>query len=306
MSALINHNFNLDKALECAGLLKETNAYQIISSNRSFGGLHLRIQHQSSSNKCDMIIGVYLPPSVLSDAPHNAPSLYWLSGLTCTDQNFLQKSGAMRKASQLGLVLICPDTSPRGKDVANDDGYDLGQGAGFYVDATEEPWEKHFNMYSYVTKELIEFCEKHLPITKLRSISGHSMGGHGALTLALKNPKKYQSVSAFSPICNPSQVPWGQKALSTYLGEDTDLWKAHDATELVKNASERLAFLIDQGSDDEFLAEQLSTEVFKQICQEYQHPATIRMQAGYDHSYFFIASFIDEHLEHHAKALKLI
>lgn len=296
----------LENALACAGLHKQSADYEIVSSNRSFGGVHCRIKHKAQTTSCEMIIGVYLPPSVLTDDKSAAPALYWLSGLTCTDQNFLQKAGAMQKASELGLVLICPDTSPRGENVADDEGYDLGQGAGFYLNATQEPWTKHFQMYSYITEELIEFCEQALPITNKRSISGHSMGGHGALTMALKNPKKYQSVSAFSPICNPSNVPWGQKAFSHYLGNNEQDWKEYDATELLSHAFERLPLLVDQGVDDEFLHEHLSTETFAQACKNQQHPANIRMQTGYDHSYFFIASFIDEHIEHHAKALNLI
>jgi len=295
-----------NNALRCAGLNKESSEYEILACNRSFGGLHLRIKHMAKSTKCDMIVGVFLPPNVLTDDSNAAPALYWLSGLTCTDQNFLQKAGAMKKASDLGLVLVCPDTSPRGEDIANDPGYDLGQGAGFYVDASQEPWKPHFQMYSYITKELLEFCEKVLPITDARSISGHSMGGHGALTIALKNPEQYRSVSAFSPICNPSQVPWGQKAFSAYFGDNQTAWTEHDATELLKQTVKRLPLLIDQGTDDEFLEEHLSTEVFAQACKEQNHPATIRMQNAYDHSYFFIASFIDDHLEHHAKALNLI
>ena len=296
----------LAKALHCAGLDLNSSDYEVVSSNRSFGGVHCRVKHASKTTHCDMIIGIYLPPSVLTDDRSKAPALYWLSGLTCTDQNFLQKAGAMQKASELGLVLICPDTSPRGEEVANDDGYDLGQGAGFYLNATQKPWAKHFQMYSYATEELIEFCEQILPISNKRSISGHSMGGHGALTIALKNPEKYQSVSAFSPICNPTNVPWGQKALSNYLGSNKADWAEYDATLLLEETNDRLHLLVDQGSDDEFLQEHLSTDVFAQACKQHNHPATIRLQAGYDHSYFFIASFIDEHLEHHAKALNLL
>lgn len=296
----------LENALKCAGLDTKSTSYEIVSSNRSFGGLHLRLKHVSNSTHCDMIIGVYLPPTVLTEDDFKIPALYWLSGLTCSDQNFLQKAGAMQKAAELGLALICPDTSPRGEGVADADGYDLGQGAGFYLDATQEPWAKHYQMYSYVTDELITFCEQHLPINKKRSISGHSMGGHGALTIALKNPKKYQSVSAFSPICNPSNVPWGQKAFTSYLGKNTQDWHNYDAKQLLEHALKRLPLLIDQGVNDEFLHEHLSTDTFAQACKQHKHPATIRMQDGYDHSYFFIASFIDEHLEHHAKALNLI
>ena len=304
MENFIPTDFNLDIALDHAGIDKSK--VEIISSNRSYSGLHLRLKHYSNFLKCDMIVGVYLPPSVLIDEAFKAPSLYWLSGLTCTDQNFLQKAGAMKLASELGLVLICPDTSPRGENVADADAYDMGQGAGFYVNASESPWSEHYQMYDYVNEELISWCEANLPITKIRSISGHSMGGHGALTIAFKNPGKYQSVSAFSPICNPSQVPWGQKALSTYLGEDSDKWSEYDATILLKDLKERLFLLIDQGTADEFLAEQLSTLTFLKACDALDHPHSIRMQEGYDHSYFFIASFIDDHLRHHAAALGLV
>lgn len=293
---------NIERALLTLGIDKES----VVASNVCFGGLHLRIKHQAKIVNCEMIVGVYLPPSVLSDAVKKAPALYWLSGLTCTDQNFLTKAGAMQKASELGLVLICPDTSARGEGVANDEGYDLGQGAGFYVDSTQEPWLPHFQMYSYVTKELVEWAESNLPITSQRSISGHSMGGHGALTLAFKNEGMFKSVSAFAPICNPTQVPWGKKAFTAYLGNDESSWKEYDATELLSDLAERLPLLIDQGKDDSFLAEQLSTETFSQACQKHGHPATINMRAGYDHSYFFISTFINEHLEHHAKALGLI
>lgn len=304
MENLIATDFNLDTALEHAGIDKSK--VEVVSSNRCFSGLHLRLKHSSTTLDCDMIVGVYLPPAVLVDEAFKAPSLYWLSGLTCTDQNFLQKAGAMKLASELGLVLICPDTSPRGPDVADDEGYDLGQGAGFYVNATQEPWSPHFQMYDYITGELISWCESHLPINQQRSISGHSMGGHGALTIAFKNPGVFRSVSAFSPICNPSKVSWGQKALTQYVGNDTEIWKQHDATELLSGLSERLDLLIDQGTDDEFLAEQLSTLSFREACKAHDHPHNIRMQEGYDHSYFFITTFINDHLMHHAKALSLI
>lgn len=304
MENLKHVEFNLDHALSTAGIDKSK--VEILSSNRSSSGLHCRLKHYSTTLKCDMVIGVFLPPSVLTQDSFKAPALYWLSGLTCNDQNFLQKAGAMKLASELGLVLICPDTSPRGDNVANDAGYDLGQGAGFYVNAIEKPWSEHFHMYDYVTRELIDYCEEHLPISDQRSLSGHSMGGHGALTLAFKNPGKYRSVSAFSPICNPSQVPWGQKALQTYLGDNKESWKQHDATELVANLEERLPLLIDQGTEDEFLAEQLSTQTFADACKANNHPLDLRMQEGYDHSYFFIATFIDDHLRHHAKALGLM
>lgn len=300
MENLKQEAFNLKRTLALAGIDNE----HLVSVNRCFGGLHLRLKHYAETLKCDMIIGVFLPPGVLTDEALKAPALYWLSGLTCTDQNFLQKAGAMKTASELGLVLICPDTSPRGDNVANDEAYDLGQGAGFYLNATQEPWAKHYQMYDYVACDLVSWCEKQLPITTSRSISGHSMGGHGALTIAFKNPGMYQSISALAPICNPGNVPWGKKALRNYLGDNQSEWKEYDALELLKDLEERLPLLIDQGTDDEFLA-QLSTQDFAKACKQHKHPATIRMQGGYDHSYFFIASFIEDHLHHHATALQL-
>lgn len=295
--------FDLDKALAVAGVDKQK--IELLAGNRCFDGLHLRFKHQAATLNCEMIVGVYLPPSVLIEGSEKAPALYWLSGLTCSDQNFLTKAGALQKASELGLVLICPDTSPRGDAVPDDDSYDLGQGAGFYVDATEPPWSENFKMYSYITKELIAWCEEHLPIRGARSISGHSMGGHGALTIAFKNPGMFRSVSAFSPICNPSQVPWGHKAFNAYLGSDMSDWLQHDATELLKTLDERLPLLIDQGTQDQFLQEQLSTQTFAAICQQNQHPLTLNMHDGYDHSYFFVSSFINQHLVFHGKALGL-
>ena len=294
--------FTIDRALATAGV--NTSNVELVASNRCYGGLHLRLKHSVQTLNCDMVVGVYLPPQVLLEDSGKVPALYWLSGLTCTDQNFLTKAGALKMASELGLVLVCPDTSPRGDDVANDEAYDLGQGAGFYVDASKAPWKQHYQMYSYVTQELIEWSEENLPITNVKSISGHSMGGHGALIAAFKNPGVYRSVSAFSPICNPTKVPWGQKAFQAYLGDESG--QNYDATELVKNLEERLPLLIDQGTQDQFLEEQLSTQDFAHVCKQYNHPLTLNMRDGYDHSYFFISSFIDEHLVHHAKALGLI
>ncbi|NNC97769.1 MAG: S-formylglutathione hydrolase [Gammaproteobacteria bacterium] len=300
MENLKQEKFDLNQALETAGVVN----VDVVSANRCFGGLHLRLKHYAESLKCDMIVGVYIPPSLLTDEAFKTPALYWLAGLTCTDQNFLQKAGAMRTASELGLVLICPDTSPRGDGVPDADAYDMGQGAGFYLNATQEPWAKNYQMYDYVACELVAWCEKHLPITSARSLCGHSMGGHGALTIAFKNPGTYRSVSALAPICNPCNVPWGQKALANYLGEDKQAWVQYDAMELLANARERLPLLIDQGTDDEFLA-QLKTQDFAKACKQHKHPAVIRMQDGYDHSYFFIATFIDDHIHHHARALGL-
>ena len=229
-----------------------------------------------------------------------------LSGLTCTDQNFMQKAGAQKKAAQLGIAIVCPDTSPRGLDLPGEhDSYDFGSGAGFYLNATRQPWAPHYRMYDYVVKELPQLVEGHLPVTEDRSISGHSMGGHGALIAALKNPGHYRSVSAFAPIANPSECPWGQKAFGGYLGDDPKIWEEWDATLLIPGASERLPLLVDQGTADDFLESQLNPEALVDACEKVHHHINLRMHRGYDHSYFFIASFIDDHLEHHAQALGL-
>ena len=277
---------------------------EIVSSNKSFGGWHKRYRHRSSSLNCDMVFAVYLPPQAEQGA--KLPVLYWLSGLTCTDENFMQKAGAQRMAAELGLIIIAPDTSPRGEGVADDanGAYDFGLGAGFYVNATQEPFASHYRMYDYLVDELPALIEANFPVTDARGISGHSMGGHGALTIALKNPGRYRSVSAFSPIVAPSQVPWGEKAFTAYLGPDREAWKAWDATELVRTAAEKLPILIDQGQADEFLDSQLKPWLLEEAAQAAGHPLVLRMQPGHDHSYYFIASFIGEHIAHHAAALK--
>ena len=272
-----------------------------IEHHASFGGRQEVWQHASRSTGTDMKLGVYLPPAAL--AGEKCPVLYWLSGLTCTEQNFITKAGAQQFAAQHGLIVVAPDTSPRGEGVANDAAYDLGQGAGFYLNATEEPWAPHFRMEDYVVDELPALIEQHFPASAARGIFGHSMGGHGALTLALRHPGKYRSVSAFSPIVAPSQVPWGQKALKAYLGDDLAAWQAHDAVALIASVTERLPLLVDQGDADEFLAEHLKPELLQAACDKAGHPLTLRMQPGYDHSYYFIASFMGDHVAHHAKAL---
>ena len=272
-----------------------------IEHHASFGGRQEVWQHASRSTGTDMKLGVYLPPAAL--AGEKCPVLYWLSGLTCTEQNFITKAGAQQFAAQHGLIVVAPDTSPRGEGVANDAAYDLGQGAGFYLNATEEPWAPHFRMEDYVVDELPALIEQHFPASAARGIFGHSMGGHGALTLALRHPGKYRSVSAFSPIVAPSQVPWGQKALKAYLGDDLAAWQAHDAVALIASVTERLPLLVDQGDADEFLAEHLKPELLQAACDKAGHPLTLRMQPGYDHSYYFIASFIGEHVAWHAQAL---
>jgi S-formylglutathione hydrolase len=215
----------------------------------------------------------------------------------------MTKAGAQGWAAEEGIAVIFPDTSPRGEGVANDDAYDLGQGAGFYVNATQAPWAAHFRMHDYVVEELPALVEAHFPANGARAISGHSMGGHGALVIALRNPGRYRSVSAFSPIVAPMRVPWGEKAFTAYLGDDRDAWKPWDATELVAGAEERLPLLVDQGDADEFLAAQLKPELLRAACEAAGHPLTLRLQPGYDHSYYFIASFIGDHVAHHAKAL---
>jgi S-formylglutathione hydrolase len=229
--------------------------------------------------------------------------LYWLSGLTCNEQNFITKSGAQRYAAEHGIILVAPDTSPRGEDVADAEGYDLGKGAGFYLNATQAPWSRHYRMHDYVVSELPALVEAAFPASDVRAISGHSMGGHGALVIALKHPGRYRSVSAFSPIVAPSQVPWGQKAFTAYLGEERNAWKQWDAVELVSGAEERLPLLIDQGDADDFLVTQLRPELLQAACEAAGHPLQLRLRPGYDHSYYFIASFIGEHIAHHASAL---
>ncbi len=279
-------------------------SFETIARQRCFGGWQLRCRHRSETLDCDMTFAVYLPPQA-GQAGAQLPVLYWLSGLTCTDENFTQKAGAQRLAAKLGIVIVCPDTSPRGAQVPSDpDGaWDFGLGAGFYVNATEAPWDRHYRMHDYVVHELPVLVEANFPVSQRRGISGHSMGGHGALVCALRNPGHYRSVSAFSPICHPSVVPWGEKALSRFLGADKAAWKDWDACELIASAGERLPLLVDQGADDSFLQSQLRPELLDAAARAAGHPLELRMQAGYDHSYYFVASFIDDHLRHHAAAL---
>ncbi|MDN5781258.1 MAG: S-formylglutathione hydrolase [Luteimonas sp.] len=266
-----------------------------------FGGWQDVYRHRSEVLGCDMTVGVYFPPQA---AQGPCPVLYWLSGLTCNEQNFITKAGAQRYAAEHGIILVAPDTSPRGEGVADDAAYDLGQGAGFYLNATREPWAKHYRMHDYIVDELPAWVEADPAASNVRAISGHSMGGHGALTIALRNPGRYRSVSAFSPIVAPSRVPWGEKAFTAYLGDDREAWKQWDAVELIASASERLPLLVDQGDADEFLAHQLQPELLRAACEAAGHPLELRMQPGYDHSYYFIASFIGEHIAHHARALR--
>ena len=280
-----------------------------IGSNLSFGGQQLRYRHHSNILNCDMTFSIYLPPQA-KQAP--VPVLYWLSGLTCSDENFVTKAGAQQHAAEYGIAIVCPDTSPRGEGVPDDQesAYDFGLGAGFYINATEQPWATHYQMYDYVVEELPALINAEFPVDGSKvAISGHSMGGHGALTVALKNPERYCSVSAFSPICSPINCPWGQKALSKYIGDESQgHWNSQDTVELVKAADDQLKqsmpVLIDQGDADNFLAEQLNTQLLIDTAEQVGFPIQIRFQSGYDHSYFFIASLIGEHIRFHSNYLR--
>ncbi|MTI15193.1 S-formylglutathione hydrolase [Sansalvadorimonas verongulae] len=273
---------------------------EISSATKSFGGWHKQYTHRSDALHCDMRFAIYLPPRADTE---NVPVLYWLSGLTCTDENFMQKAGAHKLAAELGVAIVAPDTSPRGDNVPDDKegAYDFGLGAGFYLNATQPPWSRHYQMYDYVTKELPALVETHFPVTDVRSISGHSMGGHGALMIALRNPERYRSVSAFSPICNPVSCPWGKKAFMGYLGEDKTQWLQYDACELMTKTTQPVPALVDQGTNDSFLKEQLKPEALEQAARHSNYPLELRRQEGYDHSYYFIASFIEDHLRFHAR-----
>ncbi|MDZ7785121.1 MAG: S-formylglutathione hydrolase [Halioglobus sp.] len=274
-----------------------------IAENKCFGGRQLRFTHRSDALACDMTFSVFLPPAA-EQGP--VPVLYWLSGLTCTDENFVTKAGAQREAAARGVAIVAPDTSPRGEGVPDDpDGaYDFGLGAGFYVNATQAPWSTHYHMYDYVVEELPALVTSKLPLDGQRTaIFGHSMGGHGALVIALRNPGRYRSVSAFAPICSPLTCPWGEKALGNYLGDDRTQWADYDACTLLRAATGQPTLLVDQGDADNFLDEQLQPHLLERAAAEADYPATIRMQPGYDHSYFFIATFIAEHIDFHSRHL---
>jgi S-formylglutathione hydrolase len=263
-----------------------------------FGGSQEFYKHESRVNNAPMTFAIFLPEQIKHK---KLPVLYWLSGLTCTEENFVIKAGAQRMAAELGIVIVTMDTSPRDLGIeGEDDSYDFASGAGFYLNATEAKWSKNYNMYDYVTKELPEIIESNFNVNNNKSISGHSMGGHGALMIALRNPGKYQSVSAFSPIVAPTQNPWGQKAFTGYLGENESAWQQYDTCALVKTAQEKLPLLVDQGSNDEFLTEYLKPELLSAVCKEYNHPLNLRIQDGYDHSYYFIATFIEDHVKYHS------
>ena len=274
---------------------------QQIARNKVFGGWQKRYRHQSQVLGCEMVFSVFLPPQA-ERGP--VPVLYWLSGLTCDDQNFVTKAGAQRYAAEYGLAVVAPDTSPRGNDVPDNDAWDVAKGAGFYLNATEAPWSQHYRMYDYIVEELPALINETQPVDATKcGIFGHSMGGHGALTIALKNTERYHSVSAFSPICAPMQCPWGEKAFNLYLGPDQSTWQKYDASVLIAEVDTKMPLLIDQGTADDFLSAQLKPELLQAACDACNHPLTLRMQPGYDHSYYFVSSFIGDHIKHHADAL---
>lgn len=275
---------------------------ETVKSHVVHGGTLRYLKHDSATTGTPMTLSVFVPAG---EGPF--PVLIWLSGLTCTEDNFTTKAGAYKAAAEHGVIIVAPDTSPRGEGVADDAAYDLGQGAGFYVDATQAPWVPHFRMENYVTGELIELIDAQFPTTKTRSIFGHSMGGHGALTLALRHPELFKSVSAFAPISSPTRCPWGEKAFTAYLGEDRTQWARHDAALLIEGGAAQGVYddiLVDQGDADAFLTDQLKPELLTAAAQKAGQGLTLRMQPGYDHSYFFMASFVDDHVAFHAKRLK--
>ncbi len=278
---------------------------ETLSQNRSHGGTQGVYRHASGETGTEMTFSVFLPPQ--AEAGGKLPVVWYLSGLTCTHANVTEKGDYRRACAELGLIFVAPDTSPRGPDVPDDEAYDFGQGAGFYVDATQEPFAANYRMDSYVTRELPALIGDHFPVDLDRQgITGHSMGGHGALTLALRNPDRYRSVSAFAPIVAPGQVPWGEKALGRYLGPDRAAWRAHDAVALIEDGARVDALLVDQGESDNFLRDQLRPELLAAACTEAGIPLQLRMQPGYDHSYYFISTFLADHLRWHAERLAAI
>lgn len=275
---------------------------ETIKTHAVHGGTLRYLKHDSATTGTAMTLSVFVP---VGEGPF--PVVIWLSGLTCTEDNFTTKAGAYEAAARHGVIVVAPDTSPRGEGVADDPAYDLGQGAGFYLDATQAPWAAHYRMETYVTGELIDLIDREFPTTKTRSVMGHSMGGHGALTLALRHPDLFQSVSAFAPISSPTRCPWGEKAFAAYLGDDRGGWAAHDAARLIEAGAARGVYddiLVDQGDADPFLVEQLKPELLVEAARAAGQPLTLRMQPGYDHSYFFMASFIADHIAFHAERLK--
>jgi S-formylglutathione hydrolase len=275
---------------------------EILSENKAHGGRQLVVKHASAATGTDMIFSIFLPPQ--ADEGERLPVVWYLSGLTCTHANVTEKGEYRAACAELGLVFVAPDTSPRGDNVADVEDYDFGKGAGFYVDATEQPWAKHFRMWSYVTEELPALVDAEFPVDMERqAITGHSMGGHGALTIALNSPGRFRSVSAFAPIVAPSQVPWGQKALGGYLGEDRAAWRKHDAVALIESGARLPELLVDVGDSDTFIEKELRPELLERACAEAGIPLTLRRQPGYDHSYYFISTFMADHLRWHAERL---
>jgi S-formylglutathione hydrolase len=279
--------------------------FEAVSQSRCFGGTQFVYRHASQETGTPMRVAVFVPPQA---SEGKVPVLWFLSGLTCTEENFTVKAGAQRLASELGLILIAPDTSPRGEGVPDDaeGSYDFGLGAGFYVDATQEPWTRNYRMRSYLERELPELIAENLPADMSRQgITGHSMGGHGALTIALRNPDRFKAVSAFAPIASPMNCPWGEKALSNYIGPDRAAWRDYDSCALIESGARLPDLLVDQGTADSFLESQLKPQLLEAACAKAGQPLTLRMQEGYDHSYFFIATFIEDHLRWHARRLGL-
>lgn len=275
---------------------------EVISEVRAHGGLQLVVRHASTSTGAAMTFSIFLPPQAKQGG--KLPVVWYLSGLTCTHANVTEKGEYRAACAKLGLIFVAPDTSPRGEGVADDPAYDLGQGAGFYVDATQDPWSAHYRMWTYITEELPALVAAEFPADIARQgIMGHSMGGHGALTVSLNHPKRFRSVSAFAPIVAPSQVPWGQKALGRYLGEDRSKWREHDAVALIEDGARVAELLIDIGEGDPFLDKELKPELIESACAQAGIPLTLRRQPGYDHSYYFIATFMADHLRWHAERL---
>ncbi|MGO4387481.1 S-formylglutathione hydrolase [Microvirga sp. 2YAF29] len=279
-------------------------SFEVVSKSRCFAGTQVIYRHASKETGTPMRVAVYIPPQ----AQHGkVPVVWFLSGLTCTEENFTVKAGAQRVASELGLILVAPDTSPRGEDVPDDQegAYDFGLGAGFYVDAAQEPWAKNYRMRSYIERELPALIAENCPADMDRQgITGHSMGGHGALTIALRNPGRFKAVSAFAPIASPMNCPWGEKALSNYIGPDRAAWREYDSCALIESGARVPDILVDQGTADSFLESQLKPQLLEQACAKAGQPLTLRRQEGYDHSYFFIATFMEDHLRWHAERLR--
>lgn len=276
---------------------------ELISSSKAFGGYLRKYKHPSRSAKCEMTFSIFLPPQV--ETGSRLPVLYWLAGLTGNEDTFVQKAGALRLSADLGLIIVAPDTSPRGNGVPNSvpEDWEFGQSAGFYLDATEQPWVDHYNMHEYVVNELPEIIDRHFPTSGKRGISGHSMGGHGALVCALRNPEKYVSISAFEPICNPCESPWGTKAFSGYLGADRQSWLSWDASALLARSTSELSILIEFGGADEYLDEELKPNTLLKAISSSNCDLEIKVHQGYDHSHYFISSFIEKHLRYHHRAL---